>query len=90
VISIVEGKLGKSKWLLGNDFTLVDCAYAPILNITEKAGFSYEEFPKVRAYIRTPSARVPLGKKHRSFRDFSRDPTVAGLDVDFGLCRTTI
>jgi glutathione S-transferase len=51
VIRIVEAQLGKSKWLLGDDFTLVDCAYAPILNITEKAGFSYEEFPKVRAYM---------------------------------------
>jgi glutathione S-transferase len=51
VIRIVEAKLAKSKWLLGDDFTLVDCAYAPILNITEKAGFSCEEFPKFRAYM---------------------------------------
>jgi len=51
VIRIVEGQLAKSKWLLGNDFTLVDCAYAPILDITEKAGFNFEEFPKVRAYV---------------------------------------
>jgi glutathione S-transferase len=51
VIKIVEGRLAKSKWLLGSDFTLVDCAYAPIINITEKAGFSFEEFPKVRAYM---------------------------------------
>ena len=51
VIRIVEAELAKSKWLLGDDFTLVDCAYAPILNVTEKAGFSYEEFPKVRVYM---------------------------------------
>ena len=51
MIRIVEGELAKAKWLLGNDFTLVDCAYAPILNITEKAGFSFAEFPKVRAYM---------------------------------------
>ena len=51
VIRIVEGELAKSKWLLSNDFTLVDCAYAPILNITEKAGFSFEEFPKVKGYL---------------------------------------
>ena len=51
VIQIVEGHLTKSKWLLGNDFTLVDCAYAPIINIAEKAGFSFEKFPKVRAYM---------------------------------------
>ena len=57
VIRIVEGKLAKSKWLLGNDFTLVDCAYAPILNITEKAGFSFEEFPNVRAYMEAIRSR---------------------------------
>ncbi len=51
VIGILEGHLAKSKWLLGDDFTLVDCAYAPIPNITEKAGFGFEEFPKVRAYM---------------------------------------
>ena len=57
VIRIVEGNLVKSKWLLGNDFTLVDCAYAPILNITEKAGFSFEEFPNVRAYMEAIRSR---------------------------------
>jgi glutathione S-transferase len=51
VIRIVDGWLAKCQWLLGDDFTLVDCAYAPILNVTEKAGFGYEEFPKVRAYM---------------------------------------
>ena len=57
VIRIVEGNLAKSKWLLGNDFTLVDCAYAPILNITEKAGFSFAEFPNVRAYMEAIRSR---------------------------------
>ena len=57
MIRIVEGKLAKSKWLLDNDFTLVDCAYAPILNITEKAGFSFEEFPNVRAYMEAIRSR---------------------------------
>jgi len=71
VIRIVEAKLSKSKWLLGDDFTLVDCAYAPILNVTEKAGFSYREFPKVRAYMEwMQSARVRRGSKLPSFRDF--------------------
>ena len=57
VIRIVEGKLAKSKWLLGNDFTLVDCAYAQILNITEKAGFSFAEFPNVRGYMEAIRSR---------------------------------
>jgi glutathione S-transferase len=42
---------------LGNDFTLVDCAYCPILNVIEKAGFSLGDFPKVRAYLDTMRSR---------------------------------
>ena len=51
VIRIVEGQLAKNKWMLGDDFTLVDCAYGPILNVIEKADFSLGDFPKVRAYL---------------------------------------
>ncbi len=51
VISILEGQLANSKWLLGDAFTLVDCAYGPVLNVIEKAGFSFGAFPKVRAYL---------------------------------------
>jgi glutathione S-transferase len=51
VIRILEGQLAKDRWLLGDDFTLVECAYGPALHILEKAGFSFEEFPKVRAYM---------------------------------------
>jgi glutathione S-transferase len=57
VLRIVEGKLAKSNWLLGDDFTLVDCAYAPVLNVIEKAGFSLQEFPKVRVYMNTIGSR---------------------------------
>ena len=60
MISIVEGKLGKSKWLLGNDFTLVDCAYGPALHVLEKAGFSFREFPQVRGYMDTIRSRPAL------------------------------
>ena len=51
VISILEGQLANSKWLLGDAFTLVDCAYGPVLNVIEKASFSFGAFPKVRAYL---------------------------------------
>jgi glutathione S-transferase len=50
-IRIVEGRLATSKWLLGSEFSLVDCAYCPILNVIEKAGFSIAGFPKVGAYL---------------------------------------
>lgn len=51
VIRILEGQLAKVKWLLGNEFTLVECAYGPVLHVLEKAGFNFGEFPKVRAYM---------------------------------------
>jgi len=51
VIRILEGQLAHGTWLLGNDFTLVECAYGPVLNVIEKAGFSFDAFPKVRAYL---------------------------------------
>jgi glutathione S-transferase len=51
VIKILEGQLSKGKWLLGDDFTLVDCAYGPVLNVIEKAGFAFNDFPKVREYL---------------------------------------
>jgi glutathione S-transferase len=57
VISVLEGQLGKTKWMLGRDFSLVDCAYCPVLNVIEKAGFGYGEFPKVKAYLDTIRAR---------------------------------
>ena len=57
VISIVEGQLARGKCLLGDDFTLVDCAYGPVLNVIERAGFSYGDFPKVRAYLEAIRAR---------------------------------
>jgi glutathione S-transferase len=51
VVGIVEGQLRNNQWLLGNDFTLVDCAYCPILNLIEKAEFSFGDFPKVQVYL---------------------------------------
>jgi glutathione S-transferase len=51
VISILEGQLAKGKWLLGDEFTLVECDYGPTLNVIEKAGFSFDAFPKVCTYL---------------------------------------
>jgi len=51
VINILEGQLAHGRWLLGDDFTLVECDYGPVLNVIEKAGFSFGAFPQVRAYL---------------------------------------
>lgn len=56
-LRVIEGQLAKNKWMLGAEFSLVDCAYCPILNVIEKAGFSYAEFPQVSAYLDATRAR---------------------------------
>ena len=57
VLRILEGQLAKTKWVAGDDFSLVDCAYCPTLNVVEKAGFSFGDFPKVKAYLDAMRAR---------------------------------
>jgi glutathione S-transferase len=51
VIGILEGCLANSQWLLGENLSLVDCAYGPVLNVVERAGFNFNGFPKVAAYL---------------------------------------
>jgi glutathione S-transferase len=57
MIRIVDARLAKSQWLLGDDFTLVDCAYGPMLNVAEKAGFSLGDFANVRRYLEAIRSR---------------------------------
>jgi glutathione S-transferase len=56
-IGILEGRLAANRWLFGADFSLVDCAYCPVLNVIEKAGFSLAAYPKVSAYLDACRAR---------------------------------
>ena len=80
VIGIVEGQLGKGKWMLGNEFSLVDCGYTPVLNVIEKAGFGYRDFPKVQAYL-DACRSVPHGRRRPRFPDCRR--CVAGWRARF-------
>jgi glutathione S-transferase len=56
-LGVLEGRLGTNRWMLGADFSLVDCAYCPVLNVIEKAGFSFAAFPNVSAYLEACRAR---------------------------------
>src|SRR5262249_50930692 len=56
-LRVVEGQLAKNQYILGSDFSLVDCAYCPVLNVVEKAGFSLAEFPRTGAYLEALRAR---------------------------------
>jgi glutathione S-transferase len=50
-LGVVESQLEKNNWMLGSDFSLADCAYCPVLNVIDKAGFSFAEFSRVSAYL---------------------------------------
>ncbi|HVN30309.1 MAG TPA: glutathione S-transferase family protein, partial [Candidatus Binataceae bacterium] len=56
-LAIIEERLAKHKWLMGEEFTLVECAYGPTLNAVDKAGFSFAEFPRVKSYLDAIRAR---------------------------------
>jgi GSH-dependent disulfide-bond oxidoreductase len=56
-LAIVETRLTQHHWLLGAEFSLVDCAYCPMLNVVEKAGFRFAEFSKTAAYLDALRAR---------------------------------
>ncbi len=57
-LGVVEVQLAKNRWMLGSDFSLVDCPYCPVLNVVEKAGFSFGEFPRVGAYLDAMRSRM--------------------------------
>jgi GSH-dependent disulfide-bond oxidoreductase len=56
-MAVLEGRLAGNKWMLGNEFSLVDCAYCPVLNVLDKAGFSFSGYPKVALYLDALRAR---------------------------------
>jgi glutathione S-transferase len=57
VIGILDRRLATNRWMLGADFSLVDCAYCPVLNVIEKAGFSLAGFSNASAYLNACRAR---------------------------------
>ena len=56
-LAVVEDRLAKHRWMIGDGFSLVDCAYGPILNVIDKAGFDLGGYPKIAAYLGAIRAR---------------------------------
>jgi glutathione S-transferase len=52
-LPVVEGELARHRWMLGEGFSLVDCAYGPVFNVAEKAGFDFAQYPRITAYLDT-------------------------------------
>ncbi len=56
-IGIIDQHLATRTWMLGDEFSLVDCDYGPTLNVLDKAGFTFGDFPRVRAYLEAIRSR---------------------------------
>jgi glutathione S-transferase len=65
VLAILEKHLADNNWMMGSEFGLVDYAYCPVLNVIEKSGFGFAEFPKVAAYLDACRARPTWGQTPR-------------------------
>jgi glutathione S-transferase len=70
VAPIVEAHLADDRWMLGAEFGLVDCAYCPVLNVIEKAGYSLAETPRISGYLDRLRAR-------RSWQETPKLPLLA-------------
>jgi glutathione S-transferase len=68
-IRILDQHLASRKWMLGDEISLVDCDYGPVLNVIDRAGFSFNDFPRVRAYL----------EAIRSRRAWQETPKLPGL-----------
>jgi glutathione S-transferase len=68
-LRIIDQHLANRKWMLGDEFSLVDCDYGPTFNVLERAGFSLGDFPRVRDYL----------EAIRSRRAWQETPNLPGL-----------
>jgi len=50
-LTIVERHLANDKWMLGADFSQVDCDYGPVFKVIDRAGLNSTDFQNVRAYL---------------------------------------
>jgi GST-like protein len=56
-LAVLEDRLAGNRWMLGDAFSLVDCAYCPVLNVLDKAGLSLADYPRVAGYLDALRAR---------------------------------
>jgi glutathione S-transferase len=56
-LAVLNEHLGKETWMLGNEFSLVDCCYGPVLDALALAGDYIEAYPALKAYLTTLRGR---------------------------------
>jgi len=56
-LAVLEGHLGKETWMLGDQFSLVDCCYGPVLDAFALAGDYIEGYPALKEYVKNMRMR---------------------------------
>ena len=50
-LAVLDAHLGKDPWMLGSEFSLVDCAYGPVIDALELSGETIQAYPALKAYL---------------------------------------
>ena len=50
-LSVADGHLARNEWMLGEQFSLVDCAYGPMFDALSLAGDYLAAYPALGAYL---------------------------------------
>lgn len=50
-LDVVEKQLSANDFMLGEDFSLIDCCYGPVLDALSLSNLDLEDYPGIRAYI---------------------------------------
>ena len=50
-LAVLNDHLGKDAWMLGGEYSLVDCCYGPVLDALDLAGDYIEAYPALKAYL---------------------------------------
>ena len=50
-LSVMDGHLARNEWVLGNEFSLVDCCYGPMFDALAVAGDDLAAYPALGQYL---------------------------------------
>jgi len=56
-LAVLEEHLGKDPWMLGSEFSLVDCCYGPVIDALDLSGDTIEAYPALKSYLARLRAR---------------------------------
>jgi glutathione S-transferase len=56
-LAVLEAHVAERDWMLGENFSLVDCCYGPVLDAYALAGSYIDAYPAIKAYLGRMRAR---------------------------------